>query len=159
MKLVFEKNIDELDTFESFFGQIEKNKSNLIIPYLNLGISNHELNPSKKIQYIDYAYIIAQELLFFKIDQIVVVNKLNDKYNYKESVFLGGESLIENQKVYDIELQAKHIFLQINENYQIREEPWLPVDTPKYPKNMDFDKVDQFIYNRSIPENVKKYLL
>lgn len=154
MKLIFEHNLDEIDTLESFFGEIVHVNNNLFIPFINLGVSNHELNPGEKLKHINYAYIVAEALLFLKFDRHIIINKPDHTYEERGSLYLGGSSLIPHQEIFEIELQARKVFLQITGDYQIRDKMWLPVNTPYFPQNMDPDIVDHFIHNKHLPQNI-----
>jgi len=62
---IYSTDIDELDTFEAHFDyQIIPN--GLILRYLNLGVSEHPLNPTTKLKYIDYSYLLFSKIVSIK---------------------------------------------------------------------------------------------
>lgn len=156
MKLIFEQNLCEIDTSESYFGKIiKRNNDFLVIPYINLGIAEHELNRSTRLKYINYSYIVGLKLLFLKLNSEIIIDR-RGKYENIESIYLGGNDLIINQNVFDIEFKAKKSFLQLVESSQIRNEHWMPIVTPNFPPNMEHILVDEFINNRNLPDNIKE---
>lgn len=157
MKLIFEQNICNIDTSESDFGSIIKRNNFLVVPYINLGIYHHELSRSTKMKRINYCYVVAIELLFLKINSEIIINK-EDEYEDIESIYLGGDDLIGNQNIFDIEFKAKNSFLQLVEDSQIRDEYWIPFDTPNFSSNMEHSLVDEFINNRNLPDNIKRII-
>lgn len=157
MKLIYEKNLCEIDTSESDFGSIIKSNNFLVVPYINLGVYQHELNRSTQMKRINYCYVVAIELLFLKINSDIIIDKKGE-YEDIESIYLGGNDLIGNQNVFDIEFKAKTSFLQLVESSQIRDEYWIPVSTPNFPPNMEYKLVDEFINNRNLPDNIKRII-
>lgn len=152
--VIFRNNLDEISTFDSYFGQIIFYNERMLIPYINLGISEHALNPQSKMKYIDYCYTVFIDINYLKINNNLIKDNLLDKYDSKNSIYLGGEDLIADQDVFDIEVQAKDAFLQLNYNSKINEKHWIPIKTPNFKKNMDDAVVKQFIKNENLPKNL-----
>ena len=63
MKLIYSEKIEEIDTFESAFKYFYLNADNLILPIINIGISEHPLNPEKKMKYLDKCLLVFQEII------------------------------------------------------------------------------------------------
>ncbi|MFT3995168.1 MAG: hypothetical protein QM660_12725 [Dysgonomonas sp.] len=159
---IFFENLNEIDTSEAFFGTILFNNNSIVIPYINLGISNHILNLANHLKYVDYSYFVGTDIYYLKINQSIIINDLlNIDIDISESTYLGGMSIGETDSLYDIEIKAKIIFLQVKDNYRLTEitNMWIPVDCPNIKANMDPNKVNDFINNRNLPENIKKIIL
>jgi len=104
--LIFQDKLDEISSFESYFGKIIFNSEKMLIPYINLGISEHALNLQSKMMYIDYCYVVFVNIIYLKINNNLMKNDLLGKYDPKNSIYLGGDDLIGNQDVVDFEVQA-----------------------------------------------------
>ncbi len=152
--LTYHENLDEIHTSEAYFGKVLFFGKNLLIPYINLGISNHKLNESTNLKFIDYCYFIAVNIYYLKINENIVMNSLNENYDSLQSIYLGGADLIENQLINDIELQAENIFLQLKPNSKLEEKFWTPIKTPHFNENMDKNMVRRFVNNENLPEDL-----
>ncbi|KAA5533744.1 hypothetical protein F0919_14525 [Taibaiella lutea] len=157
-KLIYQENLEEIHTFESYFGKTILSNKCLIMPYVNLGISDHELNPSSKMKYIDYCYVIALDFLFLKKNSDILLNNLNQEYDSTKSIYLGGNDLIGDQGIFDIEFQSKKSFTQVVEGYQLSSEQWLPVQTPNFKANMNPERIESFVQNKHLPNNIDEII-
>lgn len=143
---------DSIDTVDSFIGQILLKRDSIIIPYINLGIVQHALNYSSKLKFINFSYIYGFGLKLLKANNQIISNGLEGTYQEKNSIFLGGSSLVDSQKqIHELELQASEVFLFLPHTYKIRSNFWIPVNTPNFKRNMDEREVDDFIFNKHIP--------
>lgn len=100
----FSDYFDELDFFEVFLGNPSSKeklgKITLKIPAINIGVSEHPLNPEEKIQRIDKSYLIFQGVVCSQ-------RKLQD-YDDKKTDFIG-----ETYNIIDIDInnsEKKQIF-------------------------------------------------
>lgn len=152
--LIHNENIDEIHTSDAYFGKVLLNGENLLIPYINLGISNHELNESNNLKFIDYCYFVAIDFSFLKINDNIILDNLKNKYNPLESSYLGGYDMLGNQNVFDIEVQANKRFIQLVKNYKIDEQIWIPLKELSFPINLDIDTLNDFVNNKKLPENL-----
>ena len=59
--LIFSSSIDEIHTFDSYLGPFQKEGNNLIVPAINVGVSNHPLNPTSEMKYIDKSYLLFEQ--------------------------------------------------------------------------------------------------
>ncbi len=105
--LIYE-NIQELDTFESFYSTPFMGNGNLIIPFINIGVSLHPINPNKSPLYLDKSYLV-----FFDAD-IIAENGRYTRYcdPPKQTVTIGGISVSKLQHV-ELKLCFSSAFLQI----------------------------------------------
>lgn len=119
--LIYNKNIDEIHTSDAYFCKILLAGKNLLIPYINLGISNHDLNRDDILKHINFCYTVFIDIDYLKIDGNLTKDNLLDKYDSRNSIYLGGDDLLRNQNIYDIEVQAKNAFLQLRYDSKITE--------------------------------------
>ena len=143
---VYDITNEEVDTCESYFGTFIFNNNNLIIPYINLGIAENELNPDKNLMFINYCYVVAKQVNVFR---------LNENSNKIESQYFGGEGIGDIKDIYDIEVQAQQIQLYLLENYKLADifHMWIPISENS---NMNVGEVDDFINNRNLPDSLKR---
>ncbi|MET3035874.1 hypothetical protein ABXT08_07230 [Chryseobacterium sp. NRRL B-14859] len=151
---IYKEFLEEISTFESYFGKVIQHNNKMLIPYISLGVSEHPLNKLSKMKYIDYCYTVFMGINYLKINDNILINNLFDTYNLINSIYLGGNDLLGNQNIYDIEVQAENSFLQLSENYNISENYWTPINTPNFRKNMDENTVKNFINNKKLPKNL-----
>lgn len=151
--LIYSQNIDEIHTSDAYFGQIIIVDNNLLIPYINLGISNHELNKSSDLKFIDYCYFVAIDIYYLKINGNIIFD-LNGVYNSSRSIYLGGDDLLKKQNVYEVEIQAKDAFLKLESDSKIYHKNWVPINTPNFEKNMNDNRVQVFINNMNLPQDL-----
>ncbi|PIF45761.1 hypothetical protein CLU96_2773 [Chryseobacterium sp. 52] len=152
--LIYKEHIDEIDTSDAYFGKILFSKNNILVPYINMGISNHELNRTKELKHISYSYFVAIDFHFLKINNDIIINDLKNKYDPWESVYLGGWDMLENQNIFEIEIQANNTFIQLVSNSQINEKIWIPLKETFFPMNLDEFTVNNFISNKDLPKNL-----
>lgn len=153
-KLIFTEGIDEIDTFQSYFGKIIFKEDGILVPYINLGISNHRINPTQILMYVDFCYFVSEKISYLKINNRIIKNDLKINYDSTKSIYLGGNDLLENQNIYDIEVQSQNSFLQLLETSLVSYDQWAPVVTPNFETNMSFEKVNDFISNKNLPVNL-----
>ncbi|KQT27031.1 hypothetical protein ASG22_20460 [Chryseobacterium sp. Leaf405] len=152
--LIYNQNLDEIDTSEAYFGKIILFNEKMLVPYINLGISNHDLNRGDMLKHINFCYAVFIDIDYLKIDDKLMKDNLLDKYDSKSSIYLGGDDLLKNQNIYGIEIQAKNAFLQLRYDSKITENYWLPVETPNFKRNMDEKLVNSFMNNKNLPDNL-----
>ena len=153
MNLQIYEGIDEIHSSEAFFKGYIYSNDFFLLPYVNLGVSEHPLNKSNELKFIDYSYIWARGIHYLSIDNEVITN--NEMQGF-ESFYFGGFNLNEDETVNEFELKADSICLQLLAKSKVELKPWFPIDTPKYEKNLA--NVDDFFSNKMIPSNIEKYL-
>ncbi|WP_128331140.1 hypothetical protein [Apibacter sp. HY039] len=141
---------EPVDTLEAYFGTILKNKENLIIPYINLGVSEHEFNKEKYLMYLDYSYIVALGIKALRFN--------SDISSDQESMYFGGESIGKTKDIFDIEIIAKDIFLFVNNDFKLSKFFWIPKDILNEKSNMDSIKVDEFVNNVNLSYDLKRLM-
>lgn len=165
MERVFSNHIDELNTEESYFRKVILRNNNLIIPYINLAVSNHPLNERDKPKYINYSYLVAIDLSYlsgwvkneydYNGKHYVVINQSENEKLYT----LGGENLDEESLFSEIRLACKMIFLQVLNISELSDHMWIPIDTPNFKKNMNSGFTEDFFNGLYMPSNIKNLII
>lgn len=119
--------IDEIDSFESMFKGVVLKNSNLIIPYINLGVSLHPLNEANDLKYLNFSYVVCLEVSYLagwsedeRIDVIIVDGIKKDPVYY-----FGGENLDDKNSIFnDFKICCKDIYLQTLEITELSDKKW-----------------------------------
>lgn len=144
----YRESIDELDSYESFIGHIYKVENLIVFPYVNLAVSNHPLNKSEKLMYIDRSYLVFGDVELFSESDIELFTKTTQA---KYDLCHGGISIIDlSFKEFIIECNNCALFLF--NNSKIRTEQWVPIDTETQTKNM----TEQDIAFMSLEPDIEK---
>ncbi len=152
--MIYRDDFEEVVTFESFYKNVLKGNGNIIFPYINVGVSLHELNRSDEIQHIDRSYIIFIDAIIEKINKIKYEISEQEKSGRK-ILYIGGVD-IETDIDTEITIYCKDVYLQTLDDSQLRKEFWLPIETPYFPMNMNPGVVESFFSHEFLPENLKK---
>lgn len=151
MNLEYTENFDEITTFESFFKSTLMKGENFMIPYINVGISDHPLNPSNNLLHLNYSYIVCTGVLFIKYNGNIIYDETYGKFDTCQIVYLGGTDLSINVNI-EYQVICKNAFLQINEKTKLSKEFWVPTQSAK--NNMDKQEVEDFFLLKNLPENL-----
>jgi hypothetical protein len=137
---------EELYLLDSYCGYIFMNFENILIPCINVGVSNHPLNPKDKLQFLDYSYLI-----FHNVSTVTYSPKIDlIKSNSKESFYFGAFDII-GKRSFEINIQCDEISFIPVENYQISDNMWIPIKTPNFEANILFEDVLKFITTPPTP--------
>lgn len=151
---VYQEYIEEIHSFDSYYVEIFHKKNSIVIPFINLGIRKHPLNVSTEMQFIDFAFMVFQNIYYFETTyEGVVINK-----DRKDLQYFGGASLEEKSAVIDIIVGAEVIFLQLMRTSRLSKEMWIPVDGTQKEINMDINIVKEFCNPLTYPSNVKQII-
>lgn len=156
---IFDKDIQHIHSFDAFYKNVIFRNNKLIIPYINLGISQHPLNSSDKLMFIDFAYLVFKDIFYLDVfidgRRLKVINELNQN----EKFHFGGTYLDIHESIYnDMEISCKDAYLQTLNNSQLSSEMWIPIKVPNYKKNIDDDTFFSFFQNKFIPSNITDLL-
>lgn len=159
-KIIYDA-IDEIDSFESQYKNVILRNNNLVVPYINIGLSNHPLHDYKgKLRFIDFSYIVLLNVSYLKIfignPYCVIDLKKTDTVYY-----FGGEYLDYGKKIFnDIEVCCTQCYLQTLEFSRLGEENehWISSDISTYKQNMDSVLVNDFFEHKYVPENIRKLI-
>lgn len=129
---VYREAIDELDSYESFIGHIYEVENLIVFPYVNLAVSNHPLNKSEQLMYVDRSYLVFGGVERFSETDTELFSKTTQA---RYHLCHGGISIIDLRfKEFIIEYNNCALFL-FNDS-KIRTEPWVPIDTETRTQNM-----------------------
>jgi hypothetical protein len=156
--MIWEENIEEIDTFEAFYKNVIHRNNILIFPYINIGVSNHPINPSKDQLYISKAYLIFMNACINKVNGIVEMGC--DKFIGKifKQIDISGIEL-EKDKHIAQKIFYERAFLQTIPLSQMRKEFWIPARQPNFEANMDEMDVQEFFNHKYLPNNIKDLIL
>lgn len=157
--ITIEKDIFEVDTMEAFYGNVILVNNNLVIPYINIGLSKHILNKSNQLKFLDYSYIIAEDISYLKLNKDAIIEKVK-KDTKSNSLYLGGVGIGDITGVFDIEIQATKLYLMCFEDYKLADidDMWKPISTSDSESNMSLKKVNTFIRNMNLAPEIKRIL-
>lgn len=128
---------DAIDTSESFRGSAIIWEDSIIIPLINLGISEHILNPTRQLAYIDFSYLLFQHFSKVLLNQFTDLN-IQTQNMTKRYCYIGGS------KAGDLEVECKRAYLLVSTNIRLSSTHWYPDTTPYYKANLDLQQVNNF---------------
>lgn len=156
---MYRDNIDEIHSFDARYKNVIFRNNNLIVPYINLGISNHPLNKNDKLKYLDYSYMVFINVTYLKVflgKPYIVIDQDSSTTKY----YFGGDYLDYDRRIYnDMEIACSEAYLQTTEITNISNEMWMPFDTINFPNNMNETDVKGFFNNVYMPENIKQLIV
>jgi hypothetical protein len=153
--MIFEEQFEEVDTFEAYFKNSINKKGVLIIPYINVGVSCHPLNPAKELLYIDKSYIVCINFCINKINGELIDDCIGWEQSGHKIIGLSGIDLSKNKHT-EQKILCEKAFLQILPESKIRKDFWVPLKTPNFLSNMDANEVEMFFSHKLLPGNLKK---
>ena len=159
MQEFYTEAISEIHTSDAYFKNVVLRNNNLIIPYLNTGISNHPLNKGDRLKFINYSYLVAEDVQY--LDIWVKQGERGKHYNLikrqkTDNIFYwGGSNLDPDSIFWDLRICCKNAFLQTLEISELSNDIWVPYDTPNQPLNTDKRVLDNFWNGVYMPDNIK----
>ncbi len=142
-------------TSESYHRNILFKDNLIVVPYINFGLWEHELNPSNKtMKYIDRSYLVMKginRLSLYKQPDIIT----SDDDPAPIEIFVGGGNL-DFDKWIDIDVRCEEAYLLLPDDYEISEEMWIPIPTPNLPQNMDTRKVEELFSYKLAPDEIRE---
>jgi hypothetical protein len=133
-----------IHSFDGFYKNVRFKNGTLIIPYINLAIVNHELNPGEKLKFINFSYLIFEQVSYLTVylDKNYVII---DEGETDVKFHAGGTYLDYDTHVYnDNEICCANAILKTVEGSMLSSEMWIPFDTPNLPRNMSADSIGFF---------------
>jgi hypothetical protein len=137
--MIFTENLNEIDSSESYYKVLLCNKDVLVVAFINIGISNHELNTEENLKFIEKCYIICYSIDFLKVNNTVLYDNKNDSQTY----YFGGFNLSADN-ITDIEIKTNKLILKVCNDSKIQNNHFIPIDTPSFKTNMDTTEVNLF---------------
>jgi hypothetical protein len=157
-KNMFEEYVDEIHSFDAYYKNVIFYNNNLLIPYINLGVSNHPLNETSSLQFLDYSYMVFENIKSLSVyicNRRYNITKFNSFQNYPKYNF-GGEYLDYNSSIFnDLEIYCEKAFLFKLETTKISDEMWVFNPDLKY-INIDMEYAKCFFDFAYLPEGIKE---
>lgn len=159
-KNIFHSDIDELHSFDAYYRGVILRNNNLVIPYINLGVSQHPVNPSKDLLFFDFSFMIFQGVNYLdayinsKRYKILTVIKNADVF-----YSFGGTYLDYDESVFnDMRISCDKAYLQILSTSRLSKTMWLPIPTPNFKMNMSESEMNYFFDFNNFPDSIKGLL-
>jgi len=149
------ERIDEIDSFESKFKGVVLKNNNLIIPYFNLGVSQHPLNEMNDLKYLNFSYIVCLNVSYLagwseeeRIDVVII-----DGIKKEQVYYFGGENLDDKNSIFnDFKICCKEIYLQTLDTTELSDKKW------KMDDEFIKEKVSDFWNGKFMPTAVKELI-
>lgn len=78
-KNLYNTDIHELHSEDAYYRNVVLDNNKLIIPYINIGVSNHPLNEVAHMKYINFCYIMFVNVTYLSVylcnQRLIVLNK------------------------------------------------------------------------------------
>ncbi|RVU90829.1 hypothetical protein EH230_07940 [Flavobacterium columnare] len=102
----------EIVTSESLYGKPNLCQGDLIIPFINLAISNHQLNLSDELKYLNYSYVVCKNVVQVKLNGSLIYE--NNGVNFKTYgfVYLSGSDFFIRKEVVEFSILCENKFLR-----------------------------------------------
>lgn len=122
----FDKGMDEIDTFNSYIGDIRIEGDVLSILFFNIGVSNHVLNEDENIKYIDRSVMVFNGVSSFIEDYSldVVVDRGLRAY------YVGGYFMKDGVHK-EFQVLCADAVLKVPDDFRISENMWNPYNMTK----------------------------
>lgn len=149
---IFYEGSDEIDTSEGFRGAISIVDNHVIIPCINVGVSEHPLNPTKSNNFIDYSY-----LLYVNVKSIHFKTVLN-KTSEETEIYYNGCTNIVGTEQFEASIECEKLCLIKRKNSRLSTRMWIPIETQAFSPNLDKSMVYEFLHSDINPliEFIKK---
>lgn len=144
MNRIYSIDEGEFDSFDSYYKNVQLTDFDLVIPYINLAVSNHELNQSDSpLKYIDRCYVILCDISYLKIynKNTPLINR-NINLNQIE-LFFGGSNIGSNDFI-DMHVKCSYGYLRLLKDSTLSSNLWIPINTPNFKQNISEKLLDNF---------------
>ena len=137
-KLIYEDEMDGLDSAESFFVTISKKDSSVVIPYISLGVFEHPLNQKGTLMFIDRSLVVFKNVAN-------ISERFDSKVQTDKRVYYFGGYDMQEERNRELQIICESAYLQILEDSELSDKSWIPVDTPYNKRTMKKAKVKEFL--------------
>lgn len=151
---------DEVHSADAYHKNPVLRNNNLIVPYINLGIGEHELNRESNLKFIDFAYLLAIDISFLSVwipnekdfngRQLWLINRSQANGLH----YWGGSSLDEDSIFLSMTISCRAAFIYLLPTSQMSKDYWTPIKGTRLSKNMDDSIVENFFSGKMMPEEV-----
>ncbi|WP_344673612.1 hypothetical protein [Sphingobacterium kyonggiense] len=118
--------MDEIDTFNSYIGDIRIEGDVLSILFFNIGVSNHVLNEGENMKYIDRSVMVFNRVSSFIEDYSLDVVADTGVRPY----YVGGY-LMKDGVHKEFQVLCADAFLKVPDDFRISENMWNPYNMTK----------------------------
>ncbi|GAB3525489.1 hypothetical protein [Emticicia fontis] len=132
---IFDIQTDNIDTVESFRGKIFRKGDKILIPIINVGISEHTLNGSKNLQFIDYSYLLFQE---------VISLEWNVGYIAEDLFYIGATNIVSDEQG-ELAIKCSRAYIVLKAESKVSTNMWIPVNTPNFRPNLNIKDIEYFL--------------
>ena len=94
-----------------------------VIPYLNVGVSNHPLNPEKKVKYVDLSYVVCDDPVIVKLNSKTIFENTSLKFGSYSFWYLGGVDT-GNRSSNEFQVLSKTISFYVPHEARLSETGW-----------------------------------
>jgi hypothetical protein len=143
--------VDEIDSFDAYYSNVYVDQRNLVIPYIDLGVTNHPLHRGDRLKYLDFAYMVFLGLRYLKVQSGVLLGK---KGEASHIFYFGGINLDPSADLNDFEIECGSAFLQPHATTRLSDIIWVPIESPL--RNLDQAKVAAFFRGEMMPESIRQ---
>jgi hypothetical protein len=154
----YEGSIEEINSFESYYKNVIFRNNNLIIPYMNLGVSEHPLNRTKELKHLDYAYMVFENVSYLSVyiskKRYIVCDQIRDLKYYFGGSYYDLDSCIFN----DMEICSNQAYLHTIQSSRLSSDRWIPDVNRSFPLNTDLNINEQFFIGEFMPEIIKSLI-
>ena len=138
MKLTYDTNLDEIHSFESYFGRIVKEYDSITIPYVNLGVSEHSLNKGEELKYLNKAYMVFEGVVSFEESYSL------GNTNGLLTLYFGGYDVNKGEHR-EFKIVCNRAYLKLLEDSKLSAKMWIPIEIQNYRSNKDKPEVSEFL--------------
>jgi hypothetical protein len=151
MNQLIPDGVDEIDSFDAYYSNVYLDQKNLVIPYINLGVSRHPLHRGDRLEYLDFAYMVFLGLRYLKVQRGVL---LGENGEGSHIFYFGGFNLDPSSDLVAFEIECESAFLQSLATTSLSDTIWVPVESPL--RNLDQGKVAAFFRGEMMPEFIRQ---
>jgi hypothetical protein len=141
---------DALHTSEGYYSNVFLREGLLIMPYINLGIAEHSLNPDVNCHFIDYSYVVCKGIKFFKTGTGAITDPAVDGYVW----YFGGNPM-DDIYLPDIAVVCESVSLHTLPASRITTHEW---HLRGANRNVEPDAAQEFFRGAMMPDSLKQLM-
>ncbi|RFS15591.1 hypothetical protein [Emticicia sp. C21] len=138
---VFYEGSDEINTSEGYRGAIKIIDNHVIIPCINVSVTEHSLNKTKENNFIDYCYLFYLNVKTFHFNTV-----LNNVSEGTEMYYNGCASIVGAEQ-FEASIECKKLCLILRSDSRLSTKMWIPIETPAFRPNLDKSEVYEFLHS------------
>ncbi len=142
---------DSIDTVNSYRGNLHSYDSYVVIPHINLGVSDHPLNDSPSLKYINFCYLLFEGVSSINDTNKVVAKLISEEIRLEQKYYyVGGINIESNEGDKEFEIECSRAYLVLKEDSKITSTMWIPIETPRFKPNLLPEDVSAFFSKNPI---------